>query len=100
MGKENNEYLSGMKKTDKFIPVITLVVYYGEEKWDAAISLHELLEFGDDDERVQSLVENYRIHVFDYLEEGFSRDKIIDKLKKHFELAEDKAEQYFERFAS
>ncbi len=55
--ESGNEYLSGMKKTDKFIPVVTLVVYYGEEKWDASASLHELLDFGDADERVRSLVE-------------------------------------------
>ena len=35
-----DEYLSRMKKTDKFIPVVTVVVYYGEKPWDAALSLH------------------------------------------------------------
>ena len=32
-----------MKKTDKLIPVITVVVYYGEKYWDGAKSLHEML---------------------------------------------------------
>ncbi len=36
------EFLSGMKTTDRLKPVITLVVYWGEEKWDAARSLHEM----------------------------------------------------------
>ncbi len=32
-----------MKRTDKFSPVITIVIYYGEEPWDGARSLHEML---------------------------------------------------------
>lgn len=32
-----------MKKTDKLIPVITVVVYYGEKYWDGAKSFHEML---------------------------------------------------------
>ena len=32
-GLEEDEYLSGMKKTDRFTPVITMVVYYGEKPW-------------------------------------------------------------------
>ena len=43
-GMSEDEYLSKMKKTDKLIPVITVVVYYGEKPWDAAKSLHEMLE--------------------------------------------------------
>lgn len=42
-GMDEDEYLSRMKKTDKFIPVITIVVYYGEKEWDGATSLHEML---------------------------------------------------------
>ena len=42
-GMDEDEYLSKMKKTDKFIPVITIVVYYGEKSWDGAVSLHDML---------------------------------------------------------
>lgn len=105
--KQKDELLSGMKKTDKFVPVITLVVYYGEEKWDAANSLYELLKFGNADERFCNLVENYKIHVFDYhdydsfemfcgeLKQVFSFLKHSDNLKllqKH--LAEHEEEYY------
>ena len=37
------EFLSGMKKGDRLLPVVTLVVYYGQEKWDGPMSLHEML---------------------------------------------------------
>lgn len=40
---QRDEYLSGMKREDKFIPVITVVVYYGEKPWDGAVSLWGIL---------------------------------------------------------
>ena len=43
-GMSEDEYLSRMKKTDKLIPVITVVIYYGEKPWDGAKSLHEMLD--------------------------------------------------------
>ena len=42
-GLDEDEFLSKMKKTDKLIPVITVVVYYGEKPWDGAKSLHGML---------------------------------------------------------
>lgn len=43
-GLKEDEYLSGMKKSDKLIPVITIVVYYGEKPWDGAVTLHGMLK--------------------------------------------------------
>lgn len=43
-GMNADEYLSGMKRTDKFAPVITIVIYYGEKPWDGATTLHEMLD--------------------------------------------------------
>lgn len=39
-----DEFLSGMRRTDRFIPVVTIAVYYGEKPWDGAKSLHEMLD--------------------------------------------------------
>ena len=36
------EFLSGFWKTDRLIPVITLVIYFGPEDWDAPLSLKEM----------------------------------------------------------
>ncbi len=41
---EGDEYLSGIHKTDQLFPVITIVIYYGEKPWDAATTLHEMLQ--------------------------------------------------------
>lgn len=38
------EFISKMKREDKFAPVITIVIYYGNEEWDGAKRLHEMLK--------------------------------------------------------
>ena len=62
---KGNEFLSQMRKEEKFIPVITLVLYLGKEAWDGAKSLYELLEI---DEELKPFVTNHKINVFDYHE--------------------------------
>ncbi len=47
-GMEADEYLSRMKKTDRFLPVITVVIYYGEKPWDGATTLHEMLNIPEE----------------------------------------------------
>ena len=62
-------FFSGMKKEEKFMPVITLVVYCGmEHPWDGARCLYELLEI---DEELKSFVTNYNLNsALNYNEEG------------------------------
>ena len=57
-GLDEDEFLSKMKKTDKLIPVITVVVYYGERPWDGAKSLHEMLNIP---EEMKQFVNDYKI---------------------------------------
>ena len=47
-----------MKKTDRFTPVITMVVYYGEKPWDGAVSLHGMLNIP---EEMKAFVNDYKI---------------------------------------
>ena len=42
-GLDEDEYLSKMRKTDKFTAVITVVIYYGEKAWDGATTLQGML---------------------------------------------------------
>ncbi len=64
IGLDGGEFLSKMKKEQKFIPVITLVLYMGTGKpWDGARSLHELLEM---DDRLKPFVSNYKLNLYDY----------------------------------
>lgn len=57
-GMNEDEYLSKMKKTDKFVPVITTVVYYGEKPWDGATSLHGILNIP---KNMTKYVNNYKM---------------------------------------
>lgn len=42
------EYLSGFYKIDRLLPVITLTIFWGAEKWDAPLSLRELYAQADE----------------------------------------------------
>lgn len=53
-----DEYLSKMKKSDRFYPVITLTVYYGEKPWDEPTSLHEMLDIPKE---LEPFVNDYKI---------------------------------------
>jgi len=57
-GMDEDEYLSGMKRTDKFNPVITVVVYYGEKPWDGATSLHGMLAIPSE---MEKYVNDYKV---------------------------------------
>ncbi|MCM1134228.1 MAG: transposase [Clostridium sp.] len=57
-GLDADEYLSRMKRTDRFTPVITIVVYYGEKPWDGAVSLHEMLDIP---EIMKAFVNDYKV---------------------------------------
>lgn len=61
-GLSRDEYLSRMRKTDKLIPVITIVIYYGEKPWDGALSLSEMLDIP---EGLESLVSDYKMHLIE-----------------------------------
>ena len=59
-----NEYLSQMKKGEKFTPIITLVLYLGKNiMWDGETNLYEMLEL---DEDLKPYVNNFRLNLFDY----------------------------------
>lgn len=62
-----DEFISGMRKEDRFIPVITIVVYYGKGKsWDGATELYELLDVEGNKEKILPFISNYRLNLFDY----------------------------------
>lgn len=42
------EFLSGLKRGDKLHPVFTLVIYYGEDRWDGPLSLRDMLDVPED----------------------------------------------------
>ena len=70
----SEEFLSGFRKQDKLMPVITAVVYLGDDKWDGPRSIHEMLDV--ENKRVLSAVPDYRIHLLEPVniaEEDFAK---------------------------
>lgn len=61
-GHNKAEYLSGFYKSDKLTPVITLVVHFGADAWDAPLSLHEMMDVPTD---ILRFVPDYRIQLID-----------------------------------
>ena len=55
-----DEFLSGIKKTDRFKPVITLVIYYGDHPWDGPKSLHDMLIIP---EELKPFINDYKIYL-------------------------------------
>ena len=41
---DNAEFLSSWKSDDKLVPVVTIVINFGEKRWDAPVTLHEMFD--------------------------------------------------------
>ena len=57
----SEEFLSGLRKGDKLIPIITAVVYLGDTPWDGPRSLHDMLDFKND--VIKSYVPDYKLNL-------------------------------------
>ena len=57
------EFLSGMRKGDKLIPVVTIVVYFQPEEWDGPKSLHEMLDFTGMSDEMVNIIPDYKMLV-------------------------------------
>lgn len=59
-----DEYLSGIAKNERFLPIITLILYLGvDKKWDGAVCLYDMLDI---DEELKPFINNFRLNLFDY----------------------------------
>lgn len=59
----SEEFLSGIYKEDRLTPVITLVVHFGDSKWDGSMSLREMM--ATTDEKILSYVPDYKINLLE-----------------------------------
>ena len=57
----SEEFLSGLKKGDKLIPIITAVIFLGDKQWDGPRSLHEMLDIQD--KRLKEFIPDYKINL-------------------------------------
>lgn len=82
----SDEFFSGMRKEDKFIPVITIVIYYGREKtWDGARTLFELLDMKGKQKQIMPYISDYHLNLFDFHEHD-NFEQFHSELKPFFEF--------------
>ena len=70
----SEEFLSGLRKGDKLVPIITAVVYLGDSTWDGPRSLFEMLEVPD--KRMYNYLNDYKLNLIspmDMSEEDFEK---------------------------
>lgn len=77
------EFLSGFAKTDVLNPVFTLVLYYGEDEWDGARSLVELLNIPEEFAAYKDKLLDYKINLLD-VKRIENLDDYSDELKALF----------------
>lgn len=64
----SEEFLSGFGKEDKIYPVISIVFYYGVEKWDASIDLYGMFHeelFEKHQSILKKYIPNYPLNLID-----------------------------------
>lgn len=85
---DSGEFLSRIRQDDRLHPVITLVVYWGEDEWQGAKSLHDILDFGADPvlaQELKQLVPEYPLHFLN-LSEVHNYSHYKTELRTLFEL--------------
>ena len=85
---DSGEFLSRIKKEDRLHPVITLIVYWGEDEWQDAKSLHDILDFGTDPilaQEIKQLIPEYPLHFLN-LSEVHNYSHYRTELRTLFEL--------------
>ena len=68
----SGEYLSGFYKEDRLLPVITLVIYFGPDRWDGPVCLHEMLAVTD--KKLLCFVPDYKINLI--TPEGLNEEQL------------------------
>lgn len=59
------EFLSGFAKTDKLIPSLTLVLYFGTKPWDGPRSLKDMMELSDVPECLKNKIADYPMELLE-----------------------------------
>lgn len=63
--KPGAEFLSGMTKEDFLQPVIGVVFYHGEDPWDGAKTIAEMVHLPAELEKLREYIPQYKIHLID-----------------------------------
>lgn len=75
--RTSEEFLSGLNYSDRFHPIITIVFYYGEHRWNGPISLSDMMV--DMPDEVKEMFNDYRINLVqigDTADYDFNNDEV------------------------
>ena len=61
-GKDTAEFLSGFHRGDKVLPVVTIVVHWGTDKWDVPLTLREMYP-EDISPQLMKYVADYKVNL-------------------------------------
>ena len=66
---KEDEFICGFRRKDRLSPIFTMVLYWGDKEWDAAVSLRDIVSMPTVNEtsevNIEELIPNYRIKVLD-----------------------------------
>lgn len=79
--KGSGEFLSGLKKDDRLLPVLTLIIYYGSTPWDGPRTLKDMLRM---DDNLIPYVNDYNMHLLCLNDPGMLLSKIMNTDVKNF----------------
>ena len=79
-----DETLSGILSSDRLHPVYTLCLYSGTEPWDGPRKLSDMMAFDPQNKNLQSLFEEYHLHLF-CINEQYVFDAFRSDLKPLFQ---------------
>ena len=57
------EFLYRFRREDKLYPVITFLLYYGQEEWQGPRALHDMLDFREIPENIRKMVPDYPVNL-------------------------------------
>lgn len=61
----SGEFLTGMSKSERLYPVITLCIYWGTKPWDGPKNLHEILDISPEIEQYKDRIGNYPLNLLE-----------------------------------
>ena len=78
----SGEFLYGFSKTDKLRPISTLILYWGNDPWDGATNLHDMIDFSDFED-IKECVADFHMNIVDLssvnnITELFNDHEVID----------------------
>lgn len=66
--KTPDEFLSKMRREDRLHPIISIVIYYGENPWDGPMCLKDMIV--DMPEEIEKVFSDYKMNLVQVLESG------------------------------